>query len=237
MSLKKHVRLKHQLRIFKVLAQGCSRCPYTGTCMPSWNENQWEKLESGRGGWGPKYYPLLLSFWLNFLASGHKAPFNSHTHVCKIRTYFASEGVMQLPIHRGLGKAAVTISSTRNLVSHDQRWVFCTQRWSYRTGAQEVVTCPNAQQPQPAALSSDRSHHVPSPRIFFPMTASSRIIKERYFLVVSPLPLVTVLHNQGNQQAFTLSLAFVAVSLNTDSKIILISIPKKQIVAFLTGEA
>lgn len=65
-----------------------------------------------------------------------------------------------------------------------------------------------SQQPQPAAPSSDHSHHIPSPRIFFPMTASSRIIKERYFLIVSPLPLVTVLHNQGNQQAFTLSLDF-----------------------------
>lgn len=165
MSLK---RLKHQLRIFKVLAQGCSGCPYTGTCMPSWRENQWEKLESGRGGQGPEHYLLLLSFWLNFLASGYKAPFNSHTHVCKIRTYFASEGVMQLPIHIGLGKSPVTIWSRGNLVFHDRWWVFCTQTRSYRTGAQKVVTCPNAQQPQPEPQAVITVTTSPHPEFFSP---------------------------------------------------------------------
>jgi len=69
--------------------------------------------------------------------------------------------------------------------------------WGHREGLPAPVTLSSPSQQPPAAIPVATSPHL---KIF-----ASRIIKEGYFSVVSPLPLVKIPYNQGNQEVFTLS--------------------------------
>lgn len=136
------------------------------------------------------------------------AHFNSHIHVCNIWASFAAEDEVKLTYRLGEGccnnlkynKPSVNQSFMTSVVfsapsSQDMGW--------RHRGCLPVPMPPSSPSQHPPCR--DPSHHILSTGNFFHLTTSSRTIKGRYFLVVSPLLLVKVLHNQGNQKVFTLS--------------------------------